>query len=75
MLDQSAQAASERMKAAPCLQFTPDGHLVGSIGEVIATSRYGLILTTASIKIIDVWGLGRAFPQTEASCPRTPLRL
>ena len=28
--------------------FTPDGHLVGSIGEVIAASKYGLELLPAS---------------------------
>jgi hypothetical protein len=30
--------------------FTPDGHLVGSLGEVIAAHRYGLILNNASEK-------------------------
>ena len=39
--------------AAPGRHFTPDGHLVGSIGEVIAAARYGLTLTTASTKGID----------------------
>lgn len=32
----------------PGRSFTPDGHLVGSIGEVIAAHRYGLLLHTAS---------------------------
>lgn len=32
----------------PGRAFTPDGHLVGSIGEVIAAYRYGLLLHTAS---------------------------
>lgn len=39
--------------AAPGRHFTPDGHLVGSIGEVIAAARNGLTLTTASNKGID----------------------
>ena len=39
--------------AAPGRQFTPDGHLVGSIGEAVAAARYGLELTTASTKGID----------------------
>ena len=34
--------------AAPGRSFTPDGHMVGSIGEVIAADRYGLTLNTAS---------------------------
>ncbi len=32
----------------PGRRFTPDGHLVGSIGEVIAAYRYGLSLHSAS---------------------------
>ncbi len=33
--------------------FTPDGHMVGSIGEVLAAPRYGLTLTTASTREVD----------------------
>lgn len=32
----------------PGRKFTPDGHLVGSIGEVVAASRYNLRLLPAS---------------------------
>jgi hypothetical protein len=32
----------------PGRKFTPDGHLVGSIGEVVAAHRYGLKLYPAS---------------------------
>lgn len=32
----------------PGRKFTPDGHLVGSIGEVIAASKYGIELLPAS---------------------------
>lgn len=32
----------------PGRKFTPDGHLVGSIGETIAAERYGLTLYPAS---------------------------
>ena len=32
----------------PGRAFTPDGHLVGSIGEVMAAHRYGLTLHSAS---------------------------
>jgi len=32
----------------PGRKFTPDGHLVGSIGEVVAAHRYGLRLYPAS---------------------------
>ena len=44
---------AELEAAAPGRHFTPDGHLIGSIGEVIAADRYGLTLTTASTKGID----------------------
>jgi len=37
----------------PGRRFTPDGHLVGSIGEVIAAYRYGLELFPASVKAHD----------------------
>ena len=39
--------------AAPGRHFTPDGHLVGCIGEAVAAARYGLELTTASTKALD----------------------
>lgn len=34
-------------------KFTPDGHLVGSIGEVVAADTYGLILENSSNKGFD----------------------
>ena len=39
--------------AAPVRHFTPDGHLVGSIGEAVAAARYGLELTNVSTKGVD----------------------
>ena len=39
--------------AAPGRSFTPDGHMVGSIGEVLAAARYDLTLTTASTREVD----------------------
>lgn len=35
--------------------FTPDGHMVGSIGEVIAEQRYDLTLYEASHPVHDGW--------------------
>jgi hypothetical protein len=40
-------------KLFPGRKFTPDGHLVGSIGEVLAASRYDLDLLTMSAKGYD----------------------
>ena len=37
----------------PGRHFTPDGHLVGSIGEVYAAEKYGLELFPASTKTHD----------------------
>lgn len=37
----------------PGRKFTPDGHLVGSIGEVIAKHRYGLKLLANSHQLHD----------------------
>jgi len=39
--------------AAPGRRFTPDGHMVGSIGEVIAACQYDLELATASTEGYD----------------------
>ncbi len=35
-------------RAYPGRKFTPDGHLIGSIGEVIAAEAFGLMLLPAS---------------------------
>jgi hypothetical protein len=40
-------------KYRPDRKFTPDGHLVGSLGEVYAEERYGLHLAPASTKGFD----------------------
>lgn len=37
----------------PGRHFTPDGHMVGSIGEVIVADAYGLEILTASAKTHD----------------------
>jgi hypothetical protein len=38
------RAVAELEKLYPGRKFTPDGHLVGSIGEVIAAEHFGLTL-------------------------------
>lgn len=40
-------------KLFPGRPFTPDGHLVGSIGEVVAAHTYGLCLEAASQECFD----------------------
>jgi hypothetical protein len=44
---------TELERLHPERRFTPDGHLVGSIGEVVAAKRYGLMLLPASEKTHD----------------------
>ncbi|WP_073079343.1 DUF6998 domain-containing protein [Sporobacter termitidis] len=44
---------SELEMQFPERHFTPDGHLVGSIGEVLAASYYGLKLLPASSETHD----------------------
>ncbi len=44
---------SKLEKTFPGRKFTPDGHLVGSIGEVLAAHRYGLELLPASAERHD----------------------
>ena len=40
-------------EAFPGRKFTPDGHLVGSLGEVFAAERYGLSLLRGSSEAYD----------------------
>jgi hypothetical protein len=37
----------------PGRHFTPDGHLVGSIGEALASYHYGVTLSSASTECHD----------------------
>ncbi len=43
----------------PGRRFTPDGHMVGSIGEVLAAYDFGLELAPASTNSFDAWTFGR----------------
>jgi hypothetical protein len=42
------RAVAELERLYPGRKFTPDGHLVGSIGEVIAAEHFGLKLLALS---------------------------
>ena len=53
LIPQLYALVAELEAAAPGRSFAPDGHLLGSIGEAMAASRYGLELTTASTKGVD----------------------
>ncbi len=45
--------AAEMEKQYPGRHFTPDGHMLGSIGEVYAAEKYNLILYEASHPVHD----------------------
>lgn len=47
------QIAQELEAEFPGRHFTPDGHMVGSIGEVLAARTYDLELLTASASVHD----------------------
>lgn len=54
--------------AAPGRKFTPDGHTIGSIGEVLAACDYGLTLTTASSEGVDAVAPDGRCVEIKATC-------
>jgi hypothetical protein len=69
----AATTALEEM--FPGRKFTPDGHLVGSLGEVIAAHWYGLTLTPPSTKAHDaIASDGRKVEVKLTSTKRVSLR-
>lgn len=53
LIKQIYSAVSELETMFPGRHFTPDGHMVGSIGECLVADAYGLTLETASNKGFD----------------------
>jgi hypothetical protein len=53
ILNRLYSVVEDLQRLAPGRSFTPDGHLVGSIGEVVAAYAYGLELGAASTKAHD----------------------
>lgn len=51
----------------PGRKFTPDGHLVGSIGEVIVAENYGLELLPNSTKTHDAFSKDGKYVQIKAT--------
>lgn len=48
-----AELVNQFEALAPGRAFSPDGHMVGSIGELIASTEHSLVLTTASTRGVD----------------------
>ena len=55
----------------PGRRFTPDGHLVGSIGEVLASYHYGLELLPASAETHDAKAPNGTLVQVKATQGRS----
>lgn len=53
LIKQLYSTVSELETIFPGRHFTPDGHMVGSIGECLVADAYGLELMTASNKGYD----------------------
>ena len=53
LITQIYEIVAELENLWPNRRFTPDGHLVGSIGEVLAAYYYGLELLPQSSKVHD----------------------
>ena len=58
---------SELEALLPERYFTPDGHLVGSLGEVLTAHRYGLALLPASAKRHDARARSGTLVQIKAT--------
>lgn len=61
------EIVKELQSLFPGRHFTPDGHLIGSIGEVLATYYYGLELLPASAATHDAKTPDRKFVQIKAT--------
>lgn len=53
LIKQLYSTVSELESMFPGRHFTPDGHMVGSIGECLVADAYDLELKTASNKVFD----------------------
>jgi hypothetical protein len=53
LLAQIYSAVAELEKMFPGRHFTPDGHMVGSIGEAIAAYHYGIYLHAPGTPAFD----------------------
>ena len=53
LLEQIYSAVAELEAMFPGRHFTPDGHMVGSIGEAVAAFHYGVELYPASHRAFD----------------------
>ena len=67
LIRQLYSVVAELERLFPGRRFTPDGHLVGSIGEVLAASDYGLTLLSASTEGHDAMAEDGRLVQVKAT--------
>ena len=68
LIPQLFAITAELEAAAPGRKFTPDGHTVGSIGEVLAASDYDLKLCAASTEGVDAIAPDGRAVEIKATC-------
>ena len=74
LIERLYKIVAELESLFPGRKFTPDGHLVGSLGEVIAAHDYDLILLEASTKTHDARKGGKQI-QIKATQGKASMRL
>ena len=61
------EISAELERLFPGRHYTPDGHMIGSIGEALAASYYGLELVPASAETLDAWAADGRLVQIKAT--------
>lgn len=71
IIERLYQLVAELEKAFPGRPFTPDGHLVGSLGEVLASHYYALELLPCSSECHDAKAVDGRLVQVKATQGRS----
>ena len=66
-IKQLYEISAELERLFPGRHYTPDGHMIGSIGEVLEASYYGLELFTASAETHDAKAVDGRLVQIKAT--------
>lgn len=66
-IKQLYEISAELERLFPGRHYTPDGHMIGSIGEALAASYYGLELFTASAETHDAKAADGRLVQVKAT--------
>lgn len=66
-IQQIYKIVQEIETAYPGRHFTPDGHMIGSMGEVVAAEKYGLSLLAATAETHDAVSVSGQMVQIKAT--------